>query len=61
MRSDGRRPDELRSVKITRDYLRFAGGSVLIEAGNTRVICTATVEDKVPSFLRGSGKGWITA
>lgn len=61
IRNDGRRPDELREVKITRNYLRFAEGSVLIEVGDTRVICSATVEDKVPSFLQGSGKGWITA
>lgn len=61
IRNDGRRPDELRDVKITRRYLRFAEGSVLIEVGDTKVICSATIEDKVPSFLRGSGKGWITA
>lgn len=61
MRNDGRRPDELRNIKITRSYLRFAEGSVLIEVGDTRVICSATVEDKVPSFLQSSGKGWITA
>lgn len=61
IRNDGRRPDELREVKIARNYLRFAEGSVLIEVGDTKVICSATVEDKVPSFLHGSGKGWITA
>lgn len=61
IRNDGRRPDELRDVKITRHYLRFAEGSVLIEVGDTKVICSATVEDRVPSFLQGSGKGWITA
>lgn len=61
IRNDGRRPDELREVKIARNYLRFAESSVLIEVGDTKVICSATVEDKVPSFLHGSGKGWITA
>jgi ribonuclease PH len=61
MRSDGRRPDQLREVKITPDYLLTAEGSVLIETGNTRVLCTATVEDTVPAFLRGTGKGWVTA
>lgn len=60
-RVDGRRPDELRPTKITPDYLMTAEGSVLIEAGNTRVLCAATVEDSVPGFLRGSGKGWVTA
>jgi ribonuclease PH len=61
MRSDGRRPDQLREVKITPDYLLTAEGSVLIETGNTRVLCTATVEDTIPAFLRGTGKGWVTA
>lgn len=61
MRSDGRRPDQLREIKITPDYLMTAEGSVLIETGNTRVLCTATVEDTVPAFLRGTGKGWVTA
>lgn len=61
MRSDGRRPDQLREVKITPDYLLTAEGSVVIETGNTRVLCTATVEDTVPAFLRGTGKGWVTA
>ncbi len=61
MRSDGRRPDQLREVKITPDYLLTAEGSVLIETGNTRVLCTATVEDTVPVFLRGTSKGWVTA
>lgn len=60
MRPDGRAPDELRRVKITPDFITHAEGSVLIEAGNTRVIATATIEDGVPSFLKGSGKGWIT-
>lgn len=61
MRVDGRRPDQLRPTKITPDYLVTAEGSVLIEAGNTRVLCAATVEDSVPGFLRGTGKGWVTA
>jgi ribonuclease PH len=61
MRSDGRTPDQLRPTRITRDYLLTAEGSVLMESGNTRVLCAATIEDTVPSFLRGSGKGWVTA
>lgn len=61
MRVDGRRADQLRPTKITPDYLVTAEGSVLIEAGNTRVLCAATIEDSVPGFLRGTGKGWITA
>lgn len=60
-RSDGRKIDELRSVAITKDYLAYAEGSVLIEMGNTKVICSATIEDKVPPFLKGTGTGWITA
>jgi ribonuclease PH len=61
MRSDGRAPDQLRPVKIEPGYLTFAGGSVLISVGNTRVICAATVEDRVPPWMRGRGTGWITA
>src|SRR5438128_3757602 len=61
MRSDRRRPNELRETTITPDYLMHAEGSVLIQAGNTKVICTASVEDRVPQFLRNSGKGWVTA
>ena len=61
MRNDGRRPDQLRPVIITPDFIPHAEGSVLIEVGRTRVICTATVEDAVPRFLRGSNKGWVTA
>ncbi|HLH03104.1 MAG TPA: ribonuclease PH [Bryobacteraceae bacterium] len=61
MRTDGRRPDELRPTRITPDYLATAEGSVLIEAGNTKVLCAASVEDSVPGFLRGGGKGWVTA
>ncbi|WP_252187764.1 ribonuclease PH [Anaeromonas frigoriresistens] len=60
-REDGRKRDELREVKITRNYLKHPQGSVLIEMGDTKVICTAMVEDRVPPFLKGSGKGWITA
>jgi ribonuclease PH len=61
MRPDGRRPDELRPVRITPDYNLYAEGSVLIECGSTRLICTASVEEKVPPFLEGQGKGWVTA
>jgi len=61
MRPDGRRADQLRRIVITKDFLKTAEGSVLIEAGNTRVICTASVEEKVPPFLKDSGRGWITA
>ena len=60
-RQDGRRPDQLRPVSITRDYLRHPEGSVLVEFGETKVICTASVEDKVPPFLKGKGQGWVTA
>lgn len=61
IRSDGRRPDQLRKVKITRNYIKHAEGSVLIEVGDTRVICTATVEEGVPPFLKDTGSGWIRA
>ncbi|RBP37615.1 ribonuclease PH [Garciella nitratireducens] len=60
-RIDGRENDELRETKIIKDFIKNASGSVLIETGETRVICTASVEEKVPSFLRGTGQGWITA
>ncbi|MDI3481538.1 MAG: ribonuclease [Tepidanaerobacteraceae bacterium] len=60
-RIDGRANDEIRPVIITRNFNKYAEGSVLIEAGDTKVICTATVEEKVPPFLRGKGQGWITA
>ncbi|SCW46637.1 ribonuclease PH [Paenibacillus tianmuensis] len=61
MRSDGRRVDQARPVKITTNYNKHAEGSVLIEVGDTRVICTATVEERVPPFMKGQGKGWVTA
>jgi ribonuclease PH len=61
MRSDKRAPDELRPITLTPHYLDHAEGSVFIEAGRTRVICTASVEDRVPPFLRNTGKGWVTA
>lgn len=60
-RTDGRAADELRPVRITPDYMPYAEGSALIEIGQTRVICTASVEDRVPPFLRNRGQGWITA
>lgn len=61
LRVDGRKHDQLRPVRIVRNYLKYPEGSVLIEAGETKVICTATVEDRVPIWLRGSGQGWVTA
>ena len=61
MRPSHRKPDELRSVRITRRYTRHAEGSVLIECGDTKVLCTASVEEKVPGFLKGKGQGWVTA
>ena len=61
MRNDGREANQLRPVKLTPDFIPTAEGSVLIELGQTRVICTATVEDGVPSFMKGSGKGWVTS
>ena len=60
-RSDNRTPDQMRPVNIVPDYITTAEGSVLIEMGNTRVICTASVEESVPTFLRNTGKGWVTA
>jgi ribonuclease PH len=60
-RSDNRSPDQMRPVNIIPDFISTAEGSCLIELGNTRVICTATIEDSVPQFLRSSGKGWVTA
>ena len=61
VRSSGRRADELRPVRLTRHYTRHAEGSVLIECGDTRVVCTASVEEGVPPFLKGQGRGWLTA
>ena len=61
MRPSGRNPDQLRKITISRNYTKHAEGSVLIEFGDTKVLCNATVEDRVPRFLKGQGKGWITA
>jgi len=61
MRPDGRKNDEIRQIRIVKDFIRNADGSVLIELGNTRVICTASIENKVPPFLKDQKKGWITA
>jgi len=60
-RPSGRAVDQLRTVRLTRAYTKHAEGSVLIECGDTKVICTASIEDKVPGFLRGKGQGWLTA
>jgi len=60
-RPSGRRPEQLRNVKITRNYTKHAEGSVLVEFGDTKVICTASVDNSVPRFLRGKGQGWVTA
>jgi ribonuclease PH len=60
-RHDGRAPDALRPVKFTRAFTRYAEGSVLVEFGHTRVLCTASIEEGVPGFLRGKGQGWVTA
>jgi ribonuclease PH len=60
-RIDGRSKDQIRPVRITRNYLKHAEGSVLIEMGDTKVICTASVDEKVPPFIKGTGKGWITS
>ena len=61
IRKDGREPDELRPLTFTRDFTELAMGSVLVEMGRTRVLCTASVEDRVPPWLRGKGRGWVTA
>lgn len=61
IRQDGRRPEEMRPVVVSVDYLKHAEGSVLIEVGDTKVLCAATIEDKVPAHVKGTGKGWITA
>ena len=61
IRRDGREPDDLRTLAFTRDFTQFAAGSVLVEFGQTRVLCTASVEERVPPWLRGKGRGWVTA
>ncbi|MBO8163782.1 MAG: ribonuclease PH [Brevibacillus sp.] len=61
MRVDGRANDQLRPISITRNFIKHAEGSCLIEVGDTKVICTATLEERVPPFMRGAGKGWVTA
>ena len=61
MRPSGRAPDELRKTEIHRNYTRHAEGSVLVCCGETKVLCTASVEERVPMFLRGKGEGWVTA
>lgn len=60
-RPDGRKPDQMRKIKVTKNYMKNAEGSCLIEFGETKVICSASVEESVPPFLKGSGKGWVTA
>lgn len=61
MRPSGRAPNELRQIRLTRNYTKHAEGSVLIEFGDTKVLCTASIMDKAPGFLRGKGQGWVTA
>jgi ribonuclease PH len=61
MRPSGRQPDEMRNVRFTRHFTRHAEGSVMVEFGDTRVLCTASVETRVPAFLKGKGRGWVTA
>jgi ribonuclease PH len=61
MRPSNRQPDEMRAIRIIRNYTKHAEGSVMIEFGDTKVICTASVEERVPGFLRGKGQGWVTA
>jgi ribonuclease PH len=61
VRKDGRTPDELRPLRFERDFTEFAAGSVLVSAGKTRVLCTASVDEDVPRWMRGTGKGWVTA
>lgn len=61
LRKDGRGYDKLREVKITRNFIKYAEGSCLIEVGDTKVVCTASTEEKVPSFIKGTGSGWVTA
>src|SRR5688572_23220192 len=61
MRPSGRKPEQLRDIRITREFTCHAEGSVLVEFGRTKVICTATLESSVPPFLKGQGRGWVTA
>ncbi|HEX2042849.1 MAG TPA: ribonuclease PH [Acidimicrobiales bacterium] len=61
MRADGRQPDDLRPVSFTRDFTEFAAGSVMVAMGRTRVLCTASVDERVPPWMRGKGTGWVTA
>jgi ribonuclease PH len=61
MRPSGRNPDQLRNIKFTRNYTKHAEGSVLVEFGDTKVLCTASVEDRIPRWLKGKGRGWVTA
>jgi ribonuclease PH len=61
MRPDGRSPEDLRAIRITRQYTKYAEGSVLVEFGDTKVLCTASLENRVPSFMKGKGRGWVTA
>ncbi len=61
MRPSGRSPDQLRDIRFTRNYTKHAEGSVLVEFGDTKVLCTATVEDRIPRWLKGKGRGWVTA
>ena len=61
MRPSNRQPDQLRTIRLTRNYIKHAEGSVLIECGDTQVICTASIEEKIPPFLKGQGQGWLTA
>jgi len=61
LRTDGRRRDEIRPINVTRSFIKYADGSVLMEMGDTKVICTASIEEKVPPFLRDKGQGWVTA
>jgi ribonuclease PH len=61
LRKDGRKFNQLRPVKVTKDFIKYPEGSVLIECGNTKIICNASIEEKVPPFLKGTGQGWVTA
>src|SRR3989304_127026 len=61
MRPSGRSAEQLRTIQLTRNYTKHAEGSVLVEFGDTRVLCNATVEERVPRFIKGTGRGWVTA